>query len=656
MLPRAKTEPPSVRRVFPSKTVKSACAISFILVVARQCELHDRSVNSREGRIVPTSTTVSATTRLLITVPFTARDIDRVKANLIQWASIGPVCSNSPSGTRLAELWFYYNQGPEKLPSEFYGHIRRLQSDHIVTPCFSRISVTYANLTEAEDEYPSGINLMFFRLLKGVGFHEQLSNFHALYWMEPDVQPIKPYWLNVLVRESLSSDYWIKGSIYLGEMFDHMSGGDTWIGHINGNALYRLHQPDFVEFLDVVIDMEPPSHIWKPFDVSIWKVLHDFPYFWHAHQRIASRFIYSDFVHNWGNSVSNDGFAMSQSSAKTVLIHGSVTSAGSMSFESKFKGNKHPSRGVNWDGAVNRARETISVLIRAQNMDVEFTRLALKSIHAHMRGVLEVVVAVPASDLASFDSLLEEFDNRLRIAIVPEDPLSHAYDHAMQDAYTRLLADKYCAGDFIFNMRPDSVLLRKIYHKYLFFGGKPIARYRDEPLPDPWRSGLFSALGPRLDSPSPARADEQLIPRWSYNMTRSYLEKRHKKTVKSFLNQRVRVQRCLLADRTACPLTKRRRLRGDAYSHIITMRTYLYNFNRSAMTWLPIETSQQYTNTALVPLIPTLTCQGDAWLATKLSSSDNELRLLRDAYKSGNCGPLIGQRQQRRSLYMEYLG
>ena len=49
-----------------------------------------------------------------------------------------------------------------------------------------------------------------------------------------------------------------------------------------------------------VIQYEPPNHFWKPFDVSIWRVLHAFPHTWPVYQKYRAKFVYSNFIHHWG--------------------------------------------------------------------------------------------------------------------------------------------------------------------------------------------------------------------------------------------------------------------------------------------------------------------------------------------------------------------
>lgn len=49
-------------------------------------------------------------------------------------------------------------------------------------------------------------------------------------------------------------DYWMKGSVYRGRGFDAAAlytSNWNWIDHLNGNAFYRLNDPEFEDFVRI---------------------------------------------------------------------------------------------------------------------------------------------------------------------------------------------------------------------------------------------------------------------------------------------------------------------------------------------------------------------------------------------------------------------
>ena len=197
--------------------------------------------------------------------------------------------------------------------------------------CFFSLSLMTASLTPEEDDYPAGPNNMFFKSMLDPRLQRHLRGATHLFWMEHDVTPLRAGWVDALLAETTKRPFWMKGSPYRGDKLDSTATDPkhwNWIGHINGNALYDLRDPAFRDFLRLVIQYEPPSHFWKPFDMSIWRVLHAFPYTWPLHQRHRSKFVYSDFIHHWGFNLTDADRAHSAANPGVFLVHGAAYSAG----------------------------------------------------------------------------------------------------------------------------------------------------------------------------------------------------------------------------------------------------------------------------------------------------------------------------------------
>ena len=85
---------------------------------------------------------------------------------------------------------------------------------------------------------------LLFKLLK--------KKFHYFYMMEPDITPIRSGWLQKLCDEldiaSPGQDFWLKGSNQkCNKYYGDIASRHDW--HINGNAIYKVGDLDFEEFL-----------------------------------------------------------------------------------------------------------------------------------------------------------------------------------------------------------------------------------------------------------------------------------------------------------------------------------------------------------------------------------------------------------------------
>lgn len=659
--------------------------------------------------------------RLLIAVPLTDFDLPAIQDNLLRrWKEVGPACSggggdgsNGKTAHRYNNLrtfdrdrendrpvlWFYYAKGKKEQQLSgalFDKALQTIRHTTILSRCFAQVHIVRANLpTKIQDDYPAGVNLMFYNLLLGQvavandsesGRSGSDNNptttttsltaaFHSVFWMEPDVFPIKPYWIDRLVRESaLDDQFWVKGSMYMGDMFDSAPEGSKdwqWIGHINGNALYRLNSPEFAQFLRIVMDLEPPDAVWKPFDVSIWKVLHDFPYFWHVYQRVAKHFVYADLIDHWAFTLTDSDIQHSKSNPRTYLVHGKSTSAGITRYRDKVE----KIRG-GLEGDQRRAdaswQKHISVFIRAQARDVDYVVLAATSVSKNLPWALEIVVAVPWADVQMFTAHLEGFTAKTVasrfgtrtttiLKIVREEPLSAANAPPpsspwMQEAYTRAMADTYCSASstFILQIQADCVLMRSVSRKDLFFGGKPIVRY-DHYANVPtaaalWQAGTEAALGQEHRSDvyvASSCSTPELYPKEVYIRMRSWIEQTHARSFRSFLATQRTLKTCLegKVDHSAfCrrPLSVDHHKRGFSLPAVLGAFMWAHMHEQSA--WLP-HNQAEYRRTTFAPILPGLGCQGNSWLGRKIAKTADDLKALKGAMTSGDCEAAMALRQ-----------
>jgi hypothetical protein len=72
----------------------------------------------------------------------------------------------------------------------------------------------------------AGVSLMFYRMLLSDSFARR---FDYMWWMESDVQVLRPAWLDKVYEEAMfPSHFWVKGSMYRGQGCTHSRMSD-WL-------------------------------------------------------------------------------------------------------------------------------------------------------------------------------------------------------------------------------------------------------------------------------------------------------------------------------------------------------------------------------------------------------------------------------------------
>ena len=554
---------------------------------------------------------------LAVLIPFVTEDIPRILAGMERWAALGPACDLSqPSNVSLR---FYHSQSQQQYEAQHVPYIESLLSQrpavmrHVV-PCFSSIQTVFASLTAAEDGFPSGPSWMFFRLF--LSYSESLmAGFTHVYWMEWDVTPVRPYWLDRLQQLTHGEEFWMRGARYRGPAFDETvkePSSWSWVGHLNGNALYKLHDTEFEQFLRLTVEREPPGHYWKPFDVSMWRVLCDFPYSWHLYQSYADRFQTTAVMHHLGFTITADDTArLVSSEPRLYFLHGNASSAGDSQYHAKFHlGVPRTNLTINWMGTVG-SEHSISVLIRTFADDLQFAVMAVSSARQFIPQALEYVVVVPTHD---YNRTVKEMPSF--VTVQEEVRVLHS-DH-IQQKLTKLRADLYCKGDYIFHLDSDVVLFRPLLIRDLFILNKPIITFdryanlkgQQEFHVTQWQNGTSFAVGENVELEF-SRSNDHLYPRQIYARARGFLEQRHNMSLTAFLD--TREGRRLNRDsngtkKEAHPDTR-------LFSDFNYIGAFLYYHLPEVMAWTyvgldrPPAKSLPYAYTAIRPPI---VCQGNA--------------------------------------------
>ncbi|KAK4047116.1 hypothetical protein OIO90_006319 [Microbotryomycetes sp. JL221] len=574
--------------------------------------------------------------RLAIVLPFTAGEIDQELDNLERWVELSqPTLDRDRHKIDL--LWYYNRQQHDDNVSRLLDHPRFLKAWSVLRHSFADSRILFANLTDAEDEFPSGPSHMFYNLFVRDDLRQEIAPYAAVYWMEADVFPIRPLWASELLDQALTfGPFWQRGSMYLGRAFDDTvvySYNWFWVSHINGNALYATDDADWREFLKLVRYQEPPNHFWKPFDVSIAKVFRHLPYAWMWQQKYNGRFQHSDFVLHYGFTITDAQIEDALKNPDTFLVHGKRTSAGKLVYDAKMA-NSTAVQAVQWGDEVTKELR-LSVLMRSWRDDLDFAVLAATSVKTHLWNALEIVVVMPSSDFELFKSKTWPPD----VKLVPEPDLLPNGD--IQQKLTKLRADKYCKGDYILHLDSDTVISRTVLQKDVVWQeGRPAHSYAPyDTLPEAvsvWRKGTGNAVGQPVEFEF-SRNSFHVYPRRIYANARAHIERVHGMSLVDFLTSRIGRMRSM--DK----LTEDEKSR--MFSDFNYLGAYAYYVEPDLLSWVPAWEEGRAHGT--YPIIPPIICQGNARMALDRAKNTGNMAIVSEmkkimigAMNSGSCQEL----------------
>ncbi|MBD2088992.1 tetratricopeptide repeat protein [Microcoleus sp. FACHB-1515] len=201
----------------------------------------------------------------------------------------------------------------------------------------------------------------------------------------------------------------------------------------------------------------------------------------------------------------------------------------------------------------NSILQEVSIMCRTYHGDKMWLPYLFRSIEKFFPMHREVVVVYEKQDEAELKSLIPSW-----VKIVREDKFA---DGTIQQKYSKLTADTFCEGKYIFHIDSDSIFTRNVRSEYMFRDGKPILEYtpystlieyakspemlewaRNQGMTDAkphikvefWRAGTANAVGEPVDYEF-SRRPEKLYPRWMYKQARELIENRHNMSFKDFI-------------------------------------------------------------------------------------------------------------------------
>ena len=305
---------------------------------------------------------------LAIIVPFTLRDAEKVEKGLQKWSRPGDPCaavrtlspsSSSPPGrdgsartstspnTSPVDVLFWFNRDlDDQLHAKDANIVREIFLDALkpAAHCFGRVEFKSARLTEDEDAYPFGPSNQWYDLF--LSPERPLAPYDYAFWCEHDVMPVQPGWIDALLREVTFSsvDFFVRGSLHRGRKLDDIvlyPDDASWVGHINGNALYRANDPEFTAMISQTREANRGSMSFtSSFDTAMWiQHVTSFASRWEKYQNYAHKFQYTDLIQNLNEDVSWPGGArdLVARSPGTFLVHGSQASAGEVHRKKTFE-------------------------------------------------------------------------------------------------------------------------------------------------------------------------------------------------------------------------------------------------------------------------------------------------------------------------------
>ena len=217
---------------------------------------------------------------LVIVVPFTFKDAEKVVNGLRKWARPGDPCpavrmmlssSSVLSSSSLlsssarrdssinanskspVDVLFWFNRDLDDIVQSRDAFKENfLKALEPISHCFNRVEFKSARLSEEEDAYPFGPSNQWYDLF--LSSERPLANYDYAFWCEHDVMPVQSGWVDALLREATFSsvDFFVKGSLHRGRKLDGIvpyPDGTSWVGHINGNALYKANDPEFLAMI-----------------------------------------------------------------------------------------------------------------------------------------------------------------------------------------------------------------------------------------------------------------------------------------------------------------------------------------------------------------------------------------------------------------------
>ncbi|XP_047138012.1 uncharacterized protein LOC124814398 [Hydra vulgaris] len=260
---------------------------------------------------------------LKIVIPFHIKKIKSVFDNISKWKIFRP-CDQTNSSSNNVELIFYvgyFNEGHRIMKKISLISNQTLE-------CFANKYVVFYKYNNIDDYLNAKSSRLMFESMLNKS-NEHFNHLGFVFYMEPDVRPIKSNWLNALFSEIGNGNFWVKGSTFRGDIKQFMKN-DLYAPdyfHINCNALYNIGSDNFRHFYfkilrPYVVKMNGNSK--NAYDTNFFEFFFDRNNY-QTMRDVIHQFRLSDFIQNyWKTKYKVD--ELSKKYANTYFVHGGFPS------------------------------------------------------------------------------------------------------------------------------------------------------------------------------------------------------------------------------------------------------------------------------------------------------------------------------------------
>lgn len=257
-----------------------------------------------------------------VVIPFHPRQEKRLINNMSSWSRYIPCDAQGGGrgdfGKNIGLIFFVSTKVEKNLEQRLLDHFARLP-EH-VRACFHSVVVRGGDLEGNQNNYLTGSRLQFEFMLDG---NLGLADPKYVLYMEPDLVPIRPKWLEMLdeLCRYPNDPFWIKGSAFRGSLSAMKTRIIYNLFHINGNAIYNLGNEGLRTFYHTMVRPYIRAlYTDQSYDTDIFKFLlatSNYNYArLHAHQ-----FQFTDAIRNmWHTNFTLE--SVRSESDIVVMIHG----------------------------------------------------------------------------------------------------------------------------------------------------------------------------------------------------------------------------------------------------------------------------------------------------------------------------------------------
>ena len=245
-----------------------------------------------------------------LVIPFHVKQMNLLKQNLRSWAKYPPCGTLNIPTSEQFNLVFY----PSSLTVE--SDLWNLLSE-IDTSCFKSTTIKAG---VDDPEHTRGARLQFEKMLNEI-------KGEYVFQMEPDCFPVRSGWLAALNLQCIypNQEFWMKGSLYRGTAIKEKNAVQSF--HINGNAIYNLHDKDFKQFYFKSLNCflsQRRNRDARGYDSDIYRYLFDLKYI-ETNSEIMHKFVVTELIQNRWRSF----YSVSELTEKypsVYLVHGKTFS------------------------------------------------------------------------------------------------------------------------------------------------------------------------------------------------------------------------------------------------------------------------------------------------------------------------------------------